>query len=153
MRPAALWLLTGLLSMPAMAQEAAVPASPVPANATMQSDGKTYQAVELRALNKVTARSELLRVPLGDSVTFGNITLTPRNCYVSSSDKLPEQAVFLEISEMHSDASPERLFTGWMFSSSPALSALEHPVYDVTMVACKETLAEPKTPAAPVPKK
>ena len=30
-----------------------------------------------------------------------------------------------------------RLFTGWMFASSPAVSALEHPVYDVWVVDCK----------------
>ncbi|MFT5180431.1 MAG: hypothetical protein ACI8S3_000304, partial [Alphaproteobacteria bacterium] len=28
------------------------------------------------------------------------------------------------------------LFSGWMFASSPALSALEHAVYDVWVVDC-----------------
>ncbi len=31
----------------------------------------------------------------------------------------------------------ERIFTGWMFASSPALNALEHPVYDVWVIDCK----------------
>jgi hypothetical protein len=29
------------------------------------------------------------------------------------------------------------VFSGWMFSSSPAVSAMEHPVYDITLLSCK----------------
>lgn len=29
------------------------------------------------------------------------------------------------------------IFRGWMFASSPALNALEHPVYDVWVIDCK----------------
>ncbi len=31
---------------------------------------------------------------------------------------------------------PDRLFSGWMFASSPALSSLEHPVYDIWVLDC-----------------
>ena len=51
----------------------------------------------------------------------------------------PESAVFLEIMEKRPDEPVTALFTGWMFSSSPALSALEHPVYDVWVLECKRT--------------
>ena len=49
----------------------------------------------------------------------------------------PESATFLEIQEAHPDEAVEALFSGWMFASSPALSALEHPVYDVWVIDCK----------------
>ena len=52
----------------------------------------------------------------------------------------PESAVFLEIVEIRPDEDPAPLFTGWMFASSPALSALEHPVYDVWVLECKRTV-------------
>ena len=29
------------------------------------------------------------------------------------------------------------IFSGWMFASSPALSALDHPVYDIWVLECK----------------
>jgi len=29
-----------------------------------------------------------------------------------------------------------QVFSGWMFASSPGLSALEHPVYDVWVIEC-----------------
>lgn len=34
------------------------------------------------------------------------------------------------------------IFRGWMFASSPALNALEHPVYDVWVIDCKTKLVE-----------
>ena len=34
-------------------------------------------------------------------------------------------------------AEGENIFRGWMFASSPALNALEHPVYDVWVIDCK----------------
>lgn len=128
------------------AQEApASAASPAAAASPMVSDGKIYSAVTLRVLDKVTARSELMDTPLGEEASFGNLRITPRHCFVSASDKLPEQAVFLEVGETKPDGATEQLFRGWMFASSPALSALEHPVYDITMIAC----AKPAAPAKP----
>jgi hypothetical protein len=32
------------------------------------------------------------------------------------------------------------VFRGWMFASSPALAAMEHPVYDVWILDCKNSL-------------
>lgn len=32
---------------------------------------------------------------------------------------------------------PDRIFSGWMFASSPALNPLEHAVYDVWVIDCK----------------
>lgn len=34
------------------------------------------------------------------------------------------------------------IFRGWMFASSPALNALEHPVYDVWVIDCKTEVAD-----------
>jgi hypothetical protein len=47
--------------------------------------------------------------------------------------------VFLQIDEIQRGEDPKRLFSGWMFASSPALSALEHPVYDVWAVDCRNS--------------
>jgi hypothetical protein len=53
-------------------------------------------------------------------------------------------AVFLEVREVppaaDATAPPREVFTGWMFASSPALSALEHPVYDIWVVGCDEAI-------------
>ena len=35
-------------------------------------------------------------------------------------------------------------FRGWMFASSPALNALENPVYDISVLACKNSVKQSK---------
>ena len=91
----------------------------------------------LQGLDKVTARVVTLDVPVGDTVTFGSLRITARTCRKASPIEPPESAAFLEIQEAHPDEAAEALFSGWMFASSPALSALEHPVYDVWVIDCK----------------
>ena len=44
-------------------------------------------------------------------------------------------------------ADEELLFSGWMFASSPGLSALEHPVYDVWVIRCTDR--SPVSPSGP----
>jgi hypothetical protein len=39
------------------------------------------------------------------------------------------------------EGEPQRIFSGWMFGSSPALNPLEHPVYDVWVLDCVNSLA------------
>ena len=49
----------------------------------------------------------------------------------------PESLAFIKIKD-NSDRLSEVKFNGWMFASSPALNALENPVYDVSILACKK---------------
>lgn len=117
----------------------------------------------LQILDKVSARVTTLRVPVGSSAAFGLIFVTARSCQVSPPSETPEAAAFLEISEVDvrslsrsngtmapvtASTTQRLLFSGWMFASSPALSALEHPTYDVTVLACDSRTPTPAETAA-----
>jgi hypothetical protein len=95
------------------------------------------QAVVLQGLDKVTARISTIEVPVGGAAKFGSLTIVARACQKSPPEEPPEAAAFLEVTETPASAPPVSLFSGWMFASSPALSALEHPVYDVWVKDCK----------------
>jgi hypothetical protein len=97
---------------------------------------KSFNAVELKGLNKVTARSTKLTANFGTVMRFGNLEIIPHRCVERTQRGLPDHAALLEIWELKPDASPARLFQGWMFSSNQAVSAVEHPVYDVWVVKC-----------------
>src|SRR5690606_37861353 len=90
----------------------------------------------LRGLNKVTARISVLEAPLGTVMRFGNLEIIAHRCWESPPEERPENATLLEIRELPIGEEPHRVFSGWMFSSSPALHGLEHPVYDVTVLEC-----------------
>lgn len=89
----------------------------------------------LRVLDKVTARVDTVNVPLDSPLTLGGLTVTVRACRDTPAEEMPESAAFIEITQQ--DSTPKTVFSGWMFASSPALSAFEHPTYDVWVIGCK----------------
>jgi hypothetical protein len=92
----------------------------------------------LQGLDKTTARVSKIEAPIDEPVKFGTLTITVRACEKKPPEEPPESAAFLQIYDQRPGTSlPVRLFSGWMFASSPALSALEHPVYDVGVLDCK----------------
>ncbi|HEX3864699.1 MAG TPA: DUF2155 domain-containing protein [Stellaceae bacterium] len=102
----------------------------------------------MQGLDKITARISRFEVPVGQSVAFGTLSVVVRDCERSAPEDRPENAAFVEIYESRPGEDKKQLFSGWMFSSSPALSALEHPVYDVNLLECKAPPAAPP-PIAP----
>ena len=92
----------------------------------------------LQGLDKVTARVSRIVAPLGRMVRFGSLEITPRACHKAPPEEPPESAAFLEIRAVDPGEDPVDLFAGWMFASSPALSALEHPVYDIWVLDCRD---------------
>jgi hypothetical protein len=101
----------------------------------------------LQGLDKVTARISPVEASLDQPTRFGNLEIIARTCLETPPTEPPESAAFLEIYELppasEPDAPPAELFSGWMFASSPAVSALEHPVYDVWVVDCEAPIELP----------
>ena len=91
----------------------------------------------LQGLDKVTARISTLDAPINESIRFGTLAIVVRHCRKTPPEEPPETTAFLEIDDIRRGQAPIRLFSGWMFASSPALSALEHPVYDVWVIGCR----------------
>ena len=105
----------------------------------------------LQALDKVVARTSRLEAPLDRPVRFGTLRIIVRACHAAPPEEPPENAAFLEIDEVHHDERAVRLYTGWMFSSTPGLAALEHPVYDIWVLACTEAAPAPENAASEKP--
>jgi hypothetical protein len=97
------------------------------------------RSVIMGGLDKITARSFRFEAPVGSTVKFKKLLITARTCYVRPPEETPETAVFVEVNEPPPQGGDElrRLFSGWMFASSPGLNALENPVYDVWVIGCR----------------
>jgi len=100
----------------------------------------------LRTIDKISARTRTFEVPVDKTVKFGNsLFIRLRACRKSSPLDQPESAAFLQIWEKKAnDYKSKWIFSGWMFASNPSLSAMDHPVYDVWVIDCKNetTLAK-----------
>ena len=132
MNPRLLWLLPGLLLAAGTARAETV--------------------AVLQGLDKTTARVSRFDAPINRVVRFGTLVITARACVKRPPEEPPNTAAFLQIDEARSQGQSssevEHLFSGWMFAQSPALSTLEHAVYDVTVLDCKTEIGSSAKPAA-----
>ncbi len=109
--------------------------------------------VKVRALEKVTGKATDIEIELDDTVQFGGLGFTVRACHQSPPEEQPpESAAYLEVISMGVNAETgtakdddPRLFSGWMFASSPGLNALEHSLYDVWVISCSAALPGSET--------
>jgi len=88
-------------------------------------------------LNKITAVVTTIEVPINQTVRFGTLNVTPRVCYTRPPTEPPRTTAFVEVNDVRIDGAESRIFTGWMFASSPGLHGVEHPVYDVWLINCR----------------
>ncbi|MDG2243826.1 MAG: DUF2155 domain-containing protein [Rhodospirillaceae bacterium] len=91
----------------------------------------------LRWLDKVTGRVSTLEAWVGDTVSIGTLAIEVQTCMTRPPEETPESAAFLKIWDKRASESPTEVFSGWMFASSPALSAMNHAVYDVWVLDCE----------------
>lgn len=92
--------------------------------------------VTLGALNKITAKLETIQISRDEKVRFGTLEITMRNCQSNPPEETPESVAFIEVVDYGQTNEATEIFKGWMFASSPAISALEHAVYDVWVTDC-----------------
>ena len=107
-------------------------------------DGPGRRVAELQGLDKVTARTQRFYAPVGATTRFGTLEINIGDCLVNTPDAPPESAAYLTIVDNKPGAAQQKLFAGWMFASTPALSALDDGVYDVRVLAC--TMAQGSSP-------
>jgi hypothetical protein len=112
-----------------------------------QAFSEPYDTAILQGLDKVTARVLTIKARLGDTKKFGTLEIIVRACDKRPPEETPESTAFVDVWEVRLGEPAGNIFRGWMFASTPSLSALEHPVYDVWVLDCensRETLEEDK---------
>ena len=106
-------------------------------------------------LDKITGRIISFDAAIGETVQFGALQVTARVCYTRPPTEATNTDAFIEVDEVTLQGEIKRIFTGWMFASSPGLHAVEHPIYDVWLTDCASPLptrvAEPAFSRRPPP--
>jgi hypothetical protein len=117
------------------------------------------QTAVFSGLDKITGRIIAFDVAIDETVQFGALQVTPKVCYTRPPTETPQTTTFVEVDEVTLGGEVRRIYSGWMFSSSPGLTGVEHPVYDVWLTDCKQSApvipgqaqSSPRPPAAPPP--
>lgn len=98
------------------------------------------QIAEIQILNKNTAKTQIANIKAGESFRYGNIIITSHRCWQAPLTQKPDSKILLEVDEINlkNENETNNIFLGWMIASSPSISGLEHPIYDITALNCKD---------------
>ena len=96
----------------------------------------------LGALNKVSGKISKIKIEDNNETYFGTLKIIVKTCNKSLPEDPPENSAFIQIWNQKIDKEEKRIFSGWMFSSSPSISALDHAVYDVWVIDCMMSYIE-----------
>ena len=96
--------------------------------------------VQIKALDKITAKTSTLSIKLGEETYFGNLKIKPLKCKSSDIDQAPDTVAYLQVTDI-SDKNKDQVFVfnGWTFASSPTLRSLDHAIYDLWLLGCSNT--------------
>ncbi|GDX36561.1 hypothetical protein LBMAG18_10720 [Alphaproteobacteria bacterium] len=110
-----------------------------------KSDNVKFSSTAIvQILNKTTAKSSLVELKINQKINLGTITLKARKCWQAPLEQKPETKILLEVFEnkvtdsINQVVENTRIFYGWLFASSPSISGMEHPIYDITAISCKK---------------
>jgi len=104
------------------------------ANALENSNG---QFIEIKILDKVSSKTNLLKLIIGEEKKFQNLLIKSLKCKNSEFDDNPEITAYIQVKDlMNKDNNEVFIFNGWTFSSSPAINPFDHPVYDIWLTKC-----------------
>lgn len=105
-----------------------------------------FDAAIMQGVDKITAETLRFEVKVGEPVRYRGLILTVHACENTAPDEAVSDAfAHLEVlsqpvSGPGRAAGPPRLvFRGWMSAQSPSLHPLEHPIYDLWLIACKSS--------------
>jgi hypothetical protein len=125
---------------PGAAPQPAPQAQPTPPVAGA-SGWRRFNTAVLQTLDKVTGRVRTLEAPVDREVAFGALRIVARTCRKRPPEEPPESAAYLDIAELRPGEQVQSVFRGWMFASAPAVSAMDHAVYDIWVLDCRPAAA------------
>ena len=107
---------------------------PLSVNALESLNGKF---IEIKILDKVSSKTNLLKLVIGEEKKFQNLLIKTLKCKNSEFDDNPEITAYIQVQDLvNKDNNEVFIFNGWTFSSSPAVNPFDHPVYDIWLIKC-----------------
>ena len=90
----------------------------------------------LQGMDKITGQVSKISVPVNGLANFGTFSILVRKCVTKSPEETPENTAFVDIVDNYKSQNPVNIFKGWMFSSTPGINGVEHPIYDIWLLKC-----------------
>jgi hypothetical protein len=106
-------------------------------NPLLALENYTEKFIEIKILDKVSSKTDLLKLNIGEEKKFQNLLIKSLKCKNSEFDDNPEITAYIQVKDLSNKNNDEvYIFNGWTFSSSPAVNPFDHPVYDIWLAKC-----------------
>ena len=103
----------------------------------LASDNLEGEFIEIKILDKVSSKSSLVKLKIGEEKKFKNLLIKSTKCKNSEFDDNPEITAYLQVEDLtNRDNDEVYIFNGWTFLSSPTINPFDHPVYDIWLTKC-----------------
>lgn len=105
---------------------------------TLRAQATQNPLAVFAGLDKITGRITTFEIPVNEVRRFGALNVYPRICNSRPPTEEPKTTSFVQVDENLLSGGTRRIFSGWMLAESPGLNAVEHPVYDVWLIGCRD---------------
>jgi hypothetical protein len=96
--------------------------------------------VELIGLDKITAKTELIKIKIGETKKFEMLEVKALNCGLDKSSNKTDYVAYIQVKDTFDDHNEKIfIFNGWTFSANPSLTPIDHAIYDIWLVECKNS--------------
>ena len=100
-------------------------------------DNINGQYIEIKILDKVSSKSNLLKLKIGEEKKYKDLLIKSLKCKNSKFDDNPEITAYIQVQDLtNRDNDEVFVFNGWTFSSSPTINPFDHPVYNIWLMKC-----------------
>ena len=94
--------------------------------------------INLKALDKITAKTSSIRIAVGAKSFFGSLEIKALKCQLSEGKDTSDAVAYIQVKDLSAkDNNRVFLFNGWTFASSPTLQSIDHPIYDLWIISCE----------------
>ena len=101
-----------------------------------EKNDKIY--INLKALDKITAKTSAIRLAIGEKKFFGSLEIKVLKCQFSENNDFADTVAYWQVKDLSAkDNNQVFLFNGWTFTSSPTLRSIDHPIYDLWITSCE----------------
>ena len=93
--------------------------------------------IEIKILDKVSSKTNLLKLTIGEEKKFQNLLIKSLKCKNSEFDDNPEIIAYIQVQDLTNKGNDEVfVFNDWTFSSSPTINPFDHPIYNIWLIKC-----------------
>jgi len=93
------------------------------------------QYANFKLLDKISNKLAEKSIQVNDSDIMGTLNIKVYSCFTEPPNEIPEDYVLIDVKDNFQDKK-KSIYTGWMISSSPDVTPLEHPIYDLWLLGC-----------------